>query len=445
MTGELRTNPKSAGLGYKVRFFPARHSACVIAVLALAIGATRIRAQNFSSGSTGSDGAYNPTGAPGTVVTLNPTDFPNHQGPANIFNFTTITIPQGVTVKLAGNVINEPVYWLASGNVDIEGTVDLSGGVGANDTANPFLRVPSVPGSGGYAGGVGGNNPQAPDPSQMQPPLPGEGPGGGLAGTPSTKDGAGGIFSGNPFLIPLVGGSGGGGGGFAPNPSSIFCGGGGAGGGALLIASSTQIVVNGAINANGGAGGGVLTCNTDLVLGGGGSGGAIRLVSNTISGGSAASLTATGGLGSTVSPHNGGPGFSGPGVIRLEATTVAFNGSITGTLAQSTKFPLLLPTAGSPTATVISINGVSIAPNPTTFPDITINTASPVPVVIQTQNIPVTATISLTILDENAVPDTVIQAPPLSNCTVTNICTTTVQVTFPFGASRGLTRITWTQ
>jgi len=88
---------------------------------------------------------------------------------------------------------------------------------------------------------------------------------------------------------------------------------------------------------------------------------------------------------------------------------------------------------------------VLITPNPNTFPDITINTASPVPVVIQTHNIPTTATINLTILDENGVPDTVIQAPPLGDCDSSKVCTTTVDTVFPFGASRGLTKVTWTQ
>jgi len=73
-----------------------------------------------------------------------------------------------------------------------------------------------------------------------------------------------------------------------------------------------------------------------------------------------------------------------------------------------------------------------------------INTASAVPVVIQTLKIPTTATITLTILDENSIADKVIQAPPLTNCTTANACTTTVKVTFPFGASFGLTKVTWT-
>ena len=219
------------------------------------------------------------------------------------------------------------------------------------------------------------------------------------------------IDGGNQFVIPLVGGSGGGGG-YNLNNNGVFEAGGGAGGGAILIASSTQIVINGAINANGG--------NQGLATSrcaGGGSGGAIRLVANAIGG--SGSLTAVGGATSQC----GGTLAGGPGIIREEIpTNTFFGGSTSGTIIKSTPFPLLLPTAGSPTANVISINGISISPNPNTFPDITINTSSPVPVVIQTQNIPANAALTLTILDPNNVADTVIQAPPLSNCTANNIC-----------------------
>jgi hypothetical protein len=394
---------------------------CALAVI-LALGALPVWAQTtFSSGSDGTDGAYSPTGVAGTVIIFDPTQFHGSQVGANIFNFTTITIPVGVTVKLSGNTVNGPVFWLAQGDVDIEGAVDLSGGNGYGFTSQSFFRIPSVPGSGGYAGGVGGVG------SQLA--LPGNGTGGGVAGTPSNPAGVG-VYGGNQFEIPLVGGSGGGGGYNTAN-NGVLEGGGGAGGGAILIASSTRILVNGVINANGGQPGAATgQCGT------GGSGGAIRLVSNSMAG--SGSLTAVG----IKNPQ--GCLSGGPGVIREESTSTFFPGSTSGTVAQSAPFRLLLPTAGSPSANVISINGISITPNPNTFPDITINTSSPVPVVIQTQNIPVAATLTLTILDENNVADTVVQAPPLSNCTASNVCTTTVNVTFPFGGSYGLSKVTWT-
>jgi len=138
----------------------------------------------------------------------------------------------------------------------------------------------------------------------------------------------------------------------------------------------------------------------------------------------------------------GAPG--GNGRIRLEAYSIV-TGLVQGPKSESAPFPLLLQTAGPATARVIIIGGVLINPNPNTFPDITINTASSAAVVIETKNIPTTATINLTILNQNGVADTVIQAPPLGNCVQDNICTTTVNVIFPFGASRGLTKVTWTQ
>jgi hypothetical protein len=393
----------------------------VLAVI-FALGALPVLAQSFSSGSDGTDGPYTPAGAPGTVIIFDPTQFRGSQVAANIFNFTTITIPVGVTVKLSGNTLNGPVFWLAQGDVDIEGIVDLSGGKGYDNTSQSFFRTPSVPGSGGYAGGVGGVG------SQLA--LPGSGTGGGAAGAVGNQASPG-VYGGNQFVIPLVGGSGGGGG-YNPANNGVLEAGGGAGGGGIMIASSTRIVVNGTINANGGnPGAGSNRCAA------GGSGGAIRLVSNAILG--SGNLTAVGG-----GTGQCGVSSGGPGVIREESTSTFFTGSVSGTVAQSAPFRLLLPTAGSPSANVISINGISITPNPNTFPDITINTSSPVPVVIQTQNIPANATLTLTILDENNVADTIVQAPPLTNCTASNVCTTTVNVTFPFGGSYGLSKVTWT-
>jgi hypothetical protein len=395
------------------------------------IGTARVAGQTFNSGSDGSDGTFFAVGPPGTVINFDPSQFTGTQVSANIFQFTTITIAAGVTVRLSGNTISGPVYWLAQGNVDISGTIDLNGGNGAGLTQNPFSRVSSVPGAGGYPGGVGGH------PGQR--PTPGGGPTGGAPGAcggPTDCYAGGGTFPGNSFLIPLIGGAGGGGG---DRPDANFGPSGGAGGGALLIASSTQIVVSGSISANGGTTGLWGTGCCDNWPAGGGSGGAIRLISNTISG--SGSFSAIGG--NTFQGAGGTAG--GQGVVRLEAYTVAVTGTVSGTSRQSSPFPLLLPTAGPAWARVVSIGGVAINPNPSTFPDITINTTMPVPVVIQTKNIPTTATVKLTILNQNAVPDTVIQAPPIGNCDQSNLCTTTVDVVFPFGASRGLTRVPWTQ
>ncbi len=72
-------------------------------------------AHAFVSGSTGALGPFSPTA--NTVVTL-PTN--------GVLNYTTINIPAGVTVTFNKNVANTPVYMLASGDVNIAGTIDVS-------------------------------------------------------------------------------------------------------------------------------------------------------------------------------------------------------------------------------------------------------------------------------------------------------------------------------
>jgi hypothetical protein len=186
------------------------------------------QAQSFNSGSTGADGALE-LNTPGTII-FDPQSFNPPLNPSgdNVYHFTTIHVGSGVIVKLSAKPLNNPVFWLAQGPVQIDGSIDLNGADGASG--------PSLAGAGGYPGGA--------------PHKPGYGPE---------------EFTPNAFLIPLVGGSGGDGG------EKL---GGGAGGGALLIASSTSISVNGLLTADGG----------NSRDGFGGSGGAIRLVAPIIDG-----------------------------------------------------------------------------------------------------------------------------------------------------------------
>lgn len=104
---------------------------CIPLVLCLALVLTKdARAQSFSSGSTGTDGALSYT-TPGTY-TFNPKSFSPPLNPKgdNIFDFTTINIVSGVTVRLDSRIFTGPVYWLASGDVTIAGTIDVSGSPG---------------------------------------------------------------------------------------------------------------------------------------------------------------------------------------------------------------------------------------------------------------------------------------------------------------------------
>src|SRR5881396_1143744 len=109
--------------------------------LCLLIGSSETQAQ-FSSGSTGADGALN--------VTSNTTlDLP----PDGIFNFTTITVDSGATLRFNRNPLNTPVYLLAKGDVVIDGTIDVSGGNRSDYPASPSGASPGMGGPGGFDGG----------------------------------------------------------------------------------------------------------------------------------------------------------------------------------------------------------------------------------------------------------------------------------------------------
>jgi len=110
----------------------------------------------FSSGSTGSDGALNYTTA-GTFV-FDPAALGLDASGDNIFNFTTINIASGVTLQLRSSKLRgKPVIWLASGAVTIAGTLDVSGNAGiAVITRNlgnrTLLPIPDREGHGGLGG-----------------------------------------------------------------------------------------------------------------------------------------------------------------------------------------------------------------------------------------------------------------------------------------------------
>lgn len=407
-----------------------------------------VEAQSFESGSNGSDGALNLT-SPGTIL-FDPKSFnpPLDPDGDNIYHFTTINIAAGVTVKLSGRIFSGPVFWLASGAVQINGTIDLNGEDGYTQTSMLTSRIPSVPSAGGYAGGVGGRHSSQPILSLI--PQPGNGPGRGAATGPIGfnkfgSNGGSGSFSGNPFLVPLVGGSGGGGGAHGvSDPNSTLVGsGGGAGGGAILIASSTSITfASGTITANGGAGGiGAVAgnCGDPFGAGGGGSGGAIRLVAPVISGSGTLSAISR-------NPNMCGQGgLGGPGLIRLEAFQQTCNCGLNNTPTRfATPFAVFLPTA-LPSVRVVSVAGAPVSQNPSgsfQIPDVIINSGASVPVVIEARNVPVGIVVSLHLFSETG-SDQFVDSPPLSG--TDQLSTATVSVGFPSGFTRGFVRATWTQ
>ncbi len=193
--------------------------------LALALFATTpICAQ---IGGNGSDGPFTPAVNTTLDTAIN----------GGVFQFTTISIPAGVTVRALGP---NPLILRVQGKVDIDGVLDASG-------FHANLSSGGAGGPGGFAGGDGG----------VPWGQPGEGPGGGAGGAGSfggcfaggggghatagtggssgVSPGGGGTY-GSAYPFDLRGGSGAGGWGCAVSLGGPGPGGGGGGGTVALLA-----------------------------------------------------------------------------------------------------------------------------------------------------------------------------------------------------------------
>lgn len=394
-------------------------------VAALVAALTCAPAWAVDSGSTGADGALNPT--VNTEVVL-----PS----SGILNYTTVNIPVGVTVKFKPNAANTPVYLLASGDVTIAGTIDVNGkDAAATGTDGDGMQgddgVPGLGGPGGFAGGRGGRDDAAQRPAIIRGGA-GLGPGGGFGGVEGGDGctatgyyhylGAGGAYGANAYqyyavgrcgsavsranaygstlLQPLVGGSGGGGGlGGTNYPGS----GGGGGGGAILIASSGTLKVTGSITAIGGDGGGLAGTGVGA-RGAGGSGGAIRLLASNVTG--TGTLSAVGGCinsGGNRRQFCGSDGglnqYGGAiGRIRIEGDAISYTGANSPTYVRGDVGPVFI--AGAPTLRIASVAGQAVPAVPTGSNDVTLpaTTTGPVQITFETANVPVGNTVQLRVV-----------------------------------------------
>ncbi|MDX2147559.1 MAG: hypothetical protein SFZ23_08560 [Planctomycetota bacterium] len=302
---------------------------------------------------------------------------------AVIYKYTSVSIPANVTVRFANHPSGAPVVWLVSGDVTINGSIDLSGTNGSSFAGNP----PGGPG--GFSGGKGIPSPRSdgfgPGGGGQAGNNAGEGGGYGTFGVSQTAGEVGGYVYGTAELIPLMGGSGGGGSGETGNLA------GGGGGGAILIVATGRITVNGSIIANGGSASGGC-CNSS----GGGSGGGIRLVSDTLTGSTTGALSAVGG--STSSP-------GGFGRIRTEANVDSLpalgnpvrSRATVGTTAK------LWPDASAPKVTAVSLGNKPLPSDPRglfTFgnTDVELNSATPAVLQINCENVPLNATVQVRIV-----------------------------------------------
>lgn len=416
----------------------ANRNLLVLVFVAL-VGVSGLKAQTFDSGSNGSDGALDLTGQTGTVVfipgSFNPPLDPDHD---NVYHFTTIKIPSSLTVRLSAEVLGaKPVVWLASGDVTIDGILDLDGRPGHPYIGFGVAIVPSLAGAGGYPGGIGETTSQSWTTGQGPGAPRGASGGAGhvVPGQGASTGNLNGAAYGNDFLLPLVGGSGGAGG-INPGGAGVSGSGGGAGGGALLIASSVVIRVSGSITANGGSAG---EPSSAAGSGGGGSGGAIRLIAPIVSSSHpSASLLARGGL-----PFGNGTGVGSKGRIRLEAFQHQFTARIDPPPTIASPGPVFTP-ASAPAVRIVSIDGVAVPANPTAsfiVPDVTLDDAATVTIQLAGSKVPVGTIVHLTLTPETG-PTQIVDSTPLAGTFESS--TATASVTIPHGFSRFSVQASWT-
>lgn len=435
------------------------------AVFALSLLAMTAAQAAFESGSTGADGALNPT--VNTEIVL---------PPSGVLNYTSINIPAGVTVRFKKNATNTPVYLLASGNVTIAGTIDIRGGDGKptgtyGDGALGDDGLPGVGGPGGFDGGRGGREDAALRATIIRGGA-GLGPGGGLGGIEGSEScikdgsgyyrhiGSGGAYASNTWgshiswcdgnyrvnylpaakaygsvlLQPLIGGSGGGGG---RGGTTYPGGGGGGGGGAILIAASGNMSLTGTIDATGGDAAGTNGSGVGGE-GGGGSGGAIRLLATAISGNGG--IFANGGCWNHAGSRRQYCGVSGDwsarggaqGRIRLEAEAITFSGTSEPAYTKDVPGPVFL--ADVPSLRIASVAGQTVPDSPTGNADIALpaDTTGPVEVTFQTRNVPVGNTVLLRMVPAYGAPVEVI-SPAIAGTSSNG--TAAVSVTLPAGPS----------
>ena len=252
------------------------------------------------------------------------------------FSFTSISIMDGVRVRAVGT---RALALLAAGPIEIDGTLDVSGGAATPACVDP----PRCAGPGSFDGGLydafnpqigfgpggGGHGYSNNGPGNESGGGGGGGCGNGGAGGDDGSGlypaGAGGTSYLAASLQPLCGGSGGGAGGpasFVGDPGSR----GGGGGGAVQIVSTTSVTIGSTspgspsgITAGGAGGQGDKAATFDDGGGGGGAGGAILIEAPSITVTIDAVLAANGG---------GGAGGYNNGAVQTDGTAGLLSASV---------------------------------------------------------------------------------------------------------------------
>ena len=402
----------------------------------------------WESGSDGSDGAFNPAGSVMVDLSLAiPGDALTTPGTGNgvydatrwvvCFKYTSINVPAGATITFGMHPSGAPVVWLATGNVTIDGRVNLDGedGIGPNPPIIPYY---TRPGPGGFEGGQAGHSGAAGASFGLGPgssPTNSDSDRGAGASHANIPDQSGccgstpltGPIYGDATGMPLLGGSGG-----NVPPARPLDRSGGAGGGAILIAAPVQITLGapGSITAQGGDG---------TPFFGAGSGGTIRLRAATVSLAAGSQIIGRGGVGGGDGGCGGICGYGGDGRVRIEGSTVNNGGTINGSQsfpgAPSVVFP-----ASPPRLFVTSICGQAVSGDPAwgmKTADVQLNSASACTVNIGATGVPQFNIVEIRVIPARGIIFTVNSTPLSAGGTAT------ANVTFPAGRSEIQLRANW--
>lgn len=361
---------------------------------------------------------------------------------AVVFKYSSVTIDEGCTVRFSNHPANPPVYWLVSGDVTINGELNLDGANG-QDSFSSGTAVCAVPGPGGFAGGLSMTyDSQA---SLSYYGGGGYGPGGGVSqkyynytgvvgaggshasrGTSQsdkynsvTSTTTSGPIYGEDSLVPLVGGSGGAGYNGEHESYTTLAGGGsgGAGGGAICIAAKGKVALAGSILARGGRGGGYTNNSSSFYfMGGCGSGGAVRIVAETVEGSGTIDVSSFGGTTTSLTKDVGttiryieNRSIGAPGRVRLDASLVTLcGGDFTAWTAKPSIGNVNTVTLWAEARIIpLTLGGAELPADPVYRADgcnecVSFATAGERELVFRTENIPVDANVIVKVTPRNS-------------------------------------------
>jgi hypothetical protein len=263
-----------------------------------------------------------------------------------IYQYKSINIASGATLTIGGAADNLPLALLCTGDVQINGTINLQGKGAAGGIGQAYSNgAPGSPGIGWVGFGAGGGGGEGRYNDEYEGHNGGDASGytggaGGAGGCNGPDGGNGGsctnLVSTDIYsfikcgITPLSQGAGGGSGGSTGGSNSVPGGNGGNGGGALLIAAKGNVIIGttGQINCKGnngnnGSNNGYSGYNSGGGGGGGGGSCIIKYGGTFTNSGTITVAGGNGGIGASVGTKAGNGGKGSAGLVATMKVTSA--------------------------------------------------------------------------------------------------------------------------